>query len=520
MTDTVKKMALNRKTYKYFTPKISSINAGLSEKEKLEFAYKKFVLADVFQNGMILEAEKPFSVWGLGKGGELLTVTLKKGDSVIEKIAGKIPADNSFRTEFSAVPASFDEYTLEAEANGEKIKIENILFGKVFFAGGQSNMEWKVAWMYNANEFVSESLNKYVRIYQTESHPLDGGQGAEYPLKPQFFGSAGKWLDGSNANDVYAATAIGYVFATEMFKLYGETSPIGIVNTSVGGTYAENWLSREALESDDSLSALAKALGKYIPENDWNMKGEDNFGQMSANYNLKIAPIRYCRFRGIIWYQGENNVTDCNYDFFEKINARLISMFRKTFRMTDGAMIAAMIAPRKYFADETRLGSFFVSQAKLQNSKTLKTGVIAQYDIPVKAVSGLPENEYHPTDKIPLGKRMAAAMYRLEKQTLSGISPQAKTPSYENGELKIPIAYTDRIETIDENRTESGIEVLLNEAWEKVPRGDIAYKDGRIVFKTEKPRVVRYNYTQLQTDGNIRSTDGFPLLPFMYPIKS
>ena len=49
MTDTVKKMALNRKTYKYFTPKISSINAGLSEKEKLEFAYKKFVLPTSFK---------------------------------------------------------------------------------------------------------------------------------------------------------------------------------------------------------------------------------------------------------------------------------------------------------------------------------------------------------------------------------------------------------------------------------------------------------------------------------------
>src|SRR5207244_4942942 len=79
-------------------------------------------------------------------------------------------------------------------------------------------------------------------------------------------------------------SAVAYYFGRDLQKALGV--PVGLTHSSVGGTAAERWTSKEALQAH----AATKGLG-----------GSDPFNGM-------IAPLIPCAIRGVIWYQGESNV--------------------------------------------------------------------------------------------------------------------------------------------------------------------------------------------------------------------
>jgi sialate O-acetylesterase len=90
-------------------------------------------------------------------------------------------------------------------------------------------------------------------------------------------------VDGENG-----ASVLAYFFGRELFQKLN--IPVGLINTSVGGTPAEKWTKREALEANPDLKALS---GK---------------GGSSTLYNAMIAPLIPYAIRGAIWYQGESNL--------------------------------------------------------------------------------------------------------------------------------------------------------------------------------------------------------------------
>ncbi len=100
--------------------------------------------ASIFGDGMVLQQGRPVQVFGFGRDGDTVTVTLKKGD---EAVASQTAAVSGGRWN-AALPAqsgSFDEYSLEAKAGSVVRTVENLVFGEVWIAGGQSNMEWTLA---------------------------------------------------------------------------------------------------------------------------------------------------------------------------------------------------------------------------------------------------------------------------------------------------------------------------------------------------------------------------------------
>ncbi|WP_427875513.1 sialate O-acetylesterase [Flavobacterium sp. MMS24-S5] len=125
-----------------------------------------------------------------------------------------------------------------------KITIKNVLVGEVWICSGQSNMEFQVIKTMNSEKEIADSNYPMIRHF---------GVAQDLSGTPKDDLKQGKW-EVANKENVGNFTAVGYYFAR---KLYSELKiPIGIINTSWGGTNVETWTSREAFENSPDFKAM------------------------------------------------------------------------------------------------------------------------------------------------------------------------------------------------------------------------------------------------------------------------
>lgn len=198
-------------------------------------AYVKMPL--VFSDGMVLQRNKPIPVWGWADANEKVQVQFnKQTKTIIADKSGKWMV--KLDTEKAGGP-----FELTISGNN-KIVIKNVLVGEVWICSGQSNMEFQ---MYKLPDFeVQKEQSNEPMIRQF-------GVAQDLSSTPKEDLKAGKWTV-SNKQNIKDFTAVGYFFAK---KLYAELKiPIGIINTSWGGTCVETWTSREAFEKSDEFKDM------------------------------------------------------------------------------------------------------------------------------------------------------------------------------------------------------------------------------------------------------------------------
>jgi sialate O-acetylesterase len=128
-------------------------------------------------------------------------------------------------------------------------------------------------------------------------------------------------------------SAVAYLFAKRLHKELGV--PIGLINSSWGGTPAETWMPEEVIEKDNILKEAA-AKQKPVP---W---GPVEPGRI---YNSMISPLVPFRIAGVLWYQGEANTI--NAYAYKDILSGLIRSWRTKWGY-DFPFYYAQIAPYKY----------------------------------------------------------------------------------------------------------------------------------------------------------------------------
>jgi len=192
-------------------------------------------LPKIFGNNMVLQRNKPIPVWGWADPGEKVSVQFNK--QVSKTQAGK---DGKWKIMLSAETAG-GPYQLSAIGKN-KIIITNILIGEVWICSGQSNMEMTVGNSADAAREISMADFPQIRHIKIPNKisgvPVDTIASAEWQAASPT--TAGNF------------TAVGYYFAR---KLYNELHvPIGLINSSWGGSMVETWISREALQTSDEFS--------------------------------------------------------------------------------------------------------------------------------------------------------------------------------------------------------------------------------------------------------------------------
>ncbi len=196
----------------------------------------------LFSDGAVLQRNTTVPVWGTATAGETVTVALD--DAVQEVRAGR---DGTWRAEIQAHEAG-GPHRLAVSTTDEELEFGDIWFGDVWIASGQSNMEWPVIVSQNAEQEIREANDPMIRHLKVPH---------SWAYTPQSTLAGGEWHPADSAH-VGAFTAVGYFFAQSLRE--SMDIPVGILNTSWGGSRVEAWMNPDMLEvHPDSVAARLEA---------------------------------------------------------------------------------------------------------------------------------------------------------------------------------------------------------------------------------------------------------------------
>lgn len=192
-------------------------------------AFAKVKLPNTISDNMMIQRDKPVSVWGWADSGERVTVSLN-GQTMKTK-AGK---DKIWEVQLPAMPYG-GPYEMTVQGNTNTIVLKNILIGDIWVCGGQSNMEWLMQDVRNADYEIKNANCPTIRLLHI-SRAMSN--------KPELDVDTSGWME-CTSQTVPRFTAVGYFFARELQKEIDV--PIGLISSSWGGTVVETWTSMEEM---------------------------------------------------------------------------------------------------------------------------------------------------------------------------------------------------------------------------------------------------------------------------------
>ena len=197
--------------------------------------------AKIFSDSMVLQRGIKIPIWGWAKAGEKIKIQFNQQTKTVVTAA-----DGKWKINLE--PEKEGGPFLMTISGSNQFQIKDILVGDVWICSGQSNMEWVLKNANNAAAEISAADNKMIRHVKIPNTIGDRPH-ADLPKNTQW-----KTAVPSNVGDF---TAVGYFFAKELYAKL--KVPIGLINTSWGGTHVETWISREAFENSEEFKEM---LGK------------------------------------------------------------------------------------------------------------------------------------------------------------------------------------------------------------------------------------------------------------------
>ena len=368
----------------------------------------KIWLPTILSDNMVLQQQSEATIWGwTSSTAETITVT---GSWNNEKVTVK--ANQGTWSVSLPTPVAGGPYTVIVEGH-EKIILENVLIGEVWLCSGQSNMAWTAdRGILNPKEEIAKANYPNIRFFQVlrnkSATPQDN--------------LLGDWKE-CTPETMRKFSAVAYLFGR---RLHQDLSiPIGLVNSSWGGTPVEPWIPQELIEADTELQNATSKLTR-------------NAGRPSdpgVAYNAMIYPIEKFNIAGAIWYQGESN--RANPLSYYKSFPLLIQAWRTAWHK-DFPFYYVQIAPYNY-KSEQNISAAIVRDAQLHTMLTVaNTGMVVTND-----VGDL--TNIHPKNKQEVGKRLAlwalAKTYGVKDLVFSG--PIYKSMEIEKNKIKLSFNYAE-----------------------------------------------------------------------------
>ncbi|MBX0335126.1 sialate O-acetylesterase [Pontibacter sp. HSC-14F20] len=280
-------------------------------------AYSQIKLPRLISNGMVLQRETGTRLWGWAKPGEAVRLTFKQ-----KEYRATTGPDGKWTIQLPPQQAGGPyEMTFTASNN---ITLKNILFGDVWICGGQSNMELP---MERVQDTYPEAIAKanYPNIRQFEIPDRYDFKQTKHDVE------AGEWLPATTQN-IRQFSAVAFFFAEEIHNRYNV--PVGLINSALGGSPAEAWISEVALKKfpspyrelqkfkDDALIARIEADDQKASQawyarlnetdegrkNNWAAADVDDsdWAQMAIPGYWADGPLG--QVNGVVWFRREIDV--------------------------------------------------------------------------------------------------------------------------------------------------------------------------------------------------------------------
>ena len=286
--------------------------ARAAEAPDYKYEYPKvqeLTLPSVLSDGMVLQQDKQVHIWGLTVFGKEVTASLLDAEGA-SLASGKATADadGKFDIYFDGQDASFAKYTVKVQDDTKEIVISDVLFGEVWLTGGQSNMELQLQYLIGGPDLIraARADTKYenFRIFLEPTMPEGMTIESDFAYLPQFDIAGARWGYANDKDDLKIVSGLAYACAQQMFEELnadGQEVPVAIMNTAVGATSIEAWMSRTSIDETQEVVNWLKNIKKnYVSWEAWNTTKVEKFNQMTALFNEKIAPIAGYPVKGLL----------------------------------------------------------------------------------------------------------------------------------------------------------------------------------------------------------------------------
>lgn len=203
-------------------------------------------LPEIISDNMVLQRNEPVRIWGWGDKNEHVTVEFNS-----QKKSVKTNKEGQWELFLDPMQAGGP---FEMQISGKNdIALSNILIGEVWICSGQSNMEWPMSKVNNSEEEISNAKFSQIRILDVP-HNLQ--------FKPVNDIPETSWSEVS-PESIKSFSAVGYFFGKNLYE--NINVPIGLIESSWGGTVVETWTSLEAIKTIDDFNDKVEKL-KAIDE--------------------------------------------------------------------------------------------------------------------------------------------------------------------------------------------------------------------------------------------------------------
>lgn len=478
-------------------------------------------LPALFADNMVFQQKENVVLWGWAEPGEKIEILASWSKKSLKT---KADEQGNWQVKMET-PGAGGPYALKFRGNNE-IEIENVFLGEVWLCSGQSNMHFPVAkaedggWATGVIDYEKEipkANYPKIRMFTVEREVADE------PKKDV----VGSWEVCSPAT-VGEFSAVAYFFAKEIHKATG--LPVGLINSSWGGTPAESWTKKEILESEpEFLSILenyAQALEDY-PEameafqvrfDAWKAEAEaakargekvkgaprEPIGPTHNKspyklYNAMIHPLVPYTIKGVIWYQGESNAD--RHEQYSKLFPAMIKNWRDDWG-SEFPFYFVQIAPHRSQGPGIR-------DAQLHTMHTVPgTGMVVTTDWGDSL-------DIHPRNKQVVGKRLAlwALAKDYGKKDIVYSGPIYKSMEIEGNKIILAFDYAEKgLEAKDGALKEF---TIAGEDQQFVPAKAVI--DGnKVVVSADgisNPKAVRFAWKKIP-EPNFFNTAGLPGSPF------
>ncbi|MEZ6140501.1 MAG: sialate O-acetylesterase [Zavarzinella sp.] len=410
-------------------------------------------LPSVFTSNMVLQRDKPIAIWGWADPEEKVEISFAGTKSLVDTTK-----EGKWFAELPAQKANATGQNLTIKASNT-IELSDILIGDVWIGSGQSNMEWSLNASASPKETIAGANHPTIRLFHVPKvqakEPANSINATWKICTPQ---------------NIPNFSAVLYHFGVRLQK--DLDIPVGLINSSWGGSRIEPW------------TVTSSGSG--------------------GMYNGMIAPLVPLTFKGVIWYQGESNVSE-GMKYYERKKA-LIEGWRTVFK-NDMPFYFVQIAPWANY-QPGKLPELW--EAQVASLKIPGTGMAVTTDL----VDNI--KDIHPKNKFDVGNRLAlwALAKTYGKKDLVYSGPLFQSAKADGAKMVLSFAHVaDGLKSRD-GKELSDFEIAGDDGVFVPATAEIVGKT--VVVSSEKvkaPSQVRFGWSNT-CNPNLINSAGLPASPF------
>ncbi|HEX8072682.1 MAG TPA: sialate O-acetylesterase [Pyrinomonadaceae bacterium] len=485
-------------------------------------ARAEVALPDVLADAMVLQRGVRVPVWGRAAPGE--TVTVSFAGQTKKTLAG---GDGRWLVWLDPLKANATPATLTVSGTN-KIELKDVLVGEVWLVAGQSNIQFTLAETREAAAAIAAANHPLIRLFNVSRQ-------VAFKHKPPPLAT---WQPCA-PESVREFSAAGYYFAVELQQELGV--PVGVINSSYGGSQAEAWTPVEYLLADAELKATVERTKVWDEERarvkveyeeqirQWREQADKaraagarpspsppvpdalrEYRIAASIYDGMIAPLIPFPVRGAFWYQGESN--EARAQQYGILLPTMIRAWRERWGQGDFPFGIVQLPnyrdPKAEPADEA--WSHLREWQRRAAVATRNAGLIVTIDIGEA-------HDIHPKNKLDVGRRMARwALADVYGRRLTATGPMFRELKVNGSKLVLKFDDVGKgLRVRDGDKLDEFAVAGADRKWH--------WAEARIVGKDRvevwspavaAPVAARYAFNNNPRHPNLTNDTGLPAAPF------